>query len=152
MILRFIKFGWAVSLVAGLGALLYVYASIPEHVVYSLSDKYFGKGAVTREVFFYSSLGFMAFINFLLYALSKNLKYQDESINELIKKWQLSLAVLINIFAIVIMNFVFLVNSGETFNFDNIGYLIYVSFGFIVLWIIALPILLVRAFKRSKQK
>ncbi len=152
MILRFIKFGWAVSLVAGLGALLYVYASIPEQVVYSLSDKYFGKGAISREVFFYASLGFIAFINFLLYALSKNLKYQDESINELIKKWQLSLAVLINIFAIVIMNFVFLVNSGETFDFDNIGYLIYISFGFIVLWIIALPILLVRAFRSSQQK
>lgn len=150
MILRFIKFGWAVSLVAGLGALLYVYAAIPEQVVYSLSDKYFGKGAISRETFFYSALGFIAFMNFLLYALSKNLKYKDESINETIKKWQLSLAVLINIFAIVVMNFVFLVNSGESFNFSNFGYLIYVSLGFIVIWIITLPILLIRAAKRNR--
>ena len=150
MILRFIKFGWTISLVAGLGTLLYVYASIPEQVVYSLSDKYFGKGAISRDAFFYTALGFMAFMNFLLYALSKNLKYKMESVNETIKKWQLSLAVLINIFAIVVMNFVFLVNSGDTFDFNNFGFLIYIALGLIVLWILTLPILLIRSAKLSK--
>jgi len=151
MVLRFIKFGWSISLVAGLATLIYIYAAIPDPVIYSLSDSLSGRGVISREKFFYISLGFLAGMNFLLYALSKNVRYRMQSINSLLRKWQLSLAIVINIFFIVIQNFVFLVNSGEKFNYDNFGYLIYVALGLILIWIIALPILMVREAAANKK-
>ncbi|MTI22723.1 hypothetical protein E1176_16950 [Fulvivirga sp. RKSG066] len=132
-----------------LATLLYVYAGIPEQVVYSLSDSVISKGAIPRETFFYVSLAFLAGMNFLLYALSRNMRYRNKSINELLRKWQLSLAVVINIFFIVITNFIFLVNSGESFNFNNFGYLIYVALALILIWILALPFLMIRAARKN---
>lgn len=152
MVLRFIKFGWFVSLFASLATLLYVYASLSAQVVYSLSDKFIDKGAIDREAFFYVALFSVAFINFLLYALSRNLKYRQPEINELLKNWQLSLAVVFNIFYIVILNFIQVVNSGEKFNYDYFGYLIYVSIALLILWIFALPFLLIRATKLNKNQ
>jgi len=150
MILRFIKFGWTVSVLLALGALLYIYASLPEFVVYSLSDSVFQKAAVSRETFFYVSLGFLAGVNFLFYALSKNMRYQSEAINTILKQWQLSLASVLNFFFIIIINFIQIVNSGENFNYDYFGYLIYVILAVILIWIFSLPVLIIRALPSNK--
>lgn len=152
MILRFIKVSWFFSLVGTLATLLYVYAALPEHVVYSLSDRFVGKAAIGREGFFYVALFSIAFVNFLLYALSRNLKYKLPDVNDLIRNWQLSLAVVLNIFFIVILFFVYLVNSGDKFDYDYFGYLIYVCLGLLFIWIVALPFLLVRAARLNKKQ
>ena len=151
MVLRFIKFGWGITVVAALATLLYIYAALPELVVYSLSDEVIPKGAVSRESFFYISLIFLAGINFLLYALASNASYRNKFINLALKQWKFGLAVVINIFFIVALNFIQLVNSGERFNFDYFGYLIYVGLGLILLWILTLPILLVRASNKKEN-
>lgn len=150
MVFRFIKFGWIISVVAALASLLYVYAALPELVVYSLSDAVVAKGAMTREVFFYSALGLLALSNFLLYALSKNVRYKSESINLLLKKWQLSFATVLNFFYLIIFNFLQLVNGGESFDFHSFGYLIYIGIALIAGWLLILPILLVRVINANK--
>jgi len=150
MILRFIKFGWSISVLAGLGVLLYIYASLPDIVVYSLSDSVFQKAAVSRDTFFYVSLGFLAGINFLFYALSKNMRYKSEAVNNILKQWQLSLALVLNVFFIIVINFIQIVNSGENFDYDYFGYLIYVILAVVLIWILSLPILLIRALRANK--
>lgn len=151
MIFRLIKFVWAVSLVAALASLLYVYASLSEEVIYSMDTTLIDEGKVlSRESFFYVCLGFLAGLNFLLYALSKNMRYRMEAMNTLLKNWQLSLAVVINVLFIIIVNFLQVVNSGESFNYDYLGYLIYVGLGLVLLWILALPILMIRTASLNK--
>lgn len=152
MILRFIKVGWFISLFASLATLLYVYASLPQQVVYSLSDKFISKGAIDREGFFYVALFSVAFVNFLLYALSRNLKYKLPAVNDLIRNWQLSLAVVFNTFYIVILFFIQVVNSGEKFNFDYFGFLIYICIALLLIWILALQFLLLRAARLNKKQ
>lgn len=136
---------------ASLATLLWVYASLPEQVVYSLSDKFISKGAIGREGFFYVALFSVAFVNFLLYALSRNLKYKMPAINDLLRNWQLSLAVVLNIFYIIILYFIQIVNSGEKFDFSYFGYLIYICIALLLIWIIALPFLLIRAARLNKN-
>lgn len=148
--LRFIKFGWSVSVVSALAVLLYVYAGLPQLVIYNFDSSFLSK-TVDKEVFFYISLGFLAIVNFISFAISKNINYRQEGIKELLKKWVLSFALVLNIFYIIIMNMVFLINSQEKFDFDHFGWLVYLSLGLLFVWILALPFLIIRAIARFKK-
>lgn len=140
---RLIKAFWFLSLIVGLIVLLYIYAGLPEQVAYEVE----ADGAMSyvgREAFFYISLAALVIANFSLYTVSRSLRYRRETTNILMTNWQLSLAGVLNFFFIVVWNFISLVNSGENFNYDNFGYMIYVALGLIVVWIIALPVLLIK--------
>lgn len=138
---RLVKAFWFVSVLISLAVLLYVYAALPEIVNLNILG---GVHKFDRETSFYTALAVVALSNFALYALSRHMKYRNKAVNTIMINWQLSLAGLLNFFYIVAMLFLFLLNSGETFNFDNFGYLIFVSLGFIIIWIFVLPILLIR--------
>ncbi|MEL7001493.1 MAG: hypothetical protein AAFN93_02030 [Bacteroidota bacterium] len=138
---RLVKAFWFLTVLISLAVLLYVYAGLPEVVAFDL----LGNGrSLDRETSFYIALVILSLTNFSLYALSRHMKYRSEAINTIMINWQLSLAGLLNFFYIVSMLFVFLLNSGESFNFNNFGYLIFVSLGFVIIWIFVLPILLIR--------
>ncbi|WP_157494168.1 hypothetical protein [Fulvivirga imtechensis] len=141
---RMIKAAWGLSLLAGLSVLLYTYAGLPQKVGYELDNFGDVTATVGKEAFFYVSLAVLVIANFSLYTVSRSLRYKRESINNLMTNWQLSLATVLNFFFIIVWNFIMVVNSGETFNYDNFGYLIYISLGLIVVWVLALPILLMK--------
>ncbi len=134
---RLIKFFWFVSLAVGLGALLYTYASMG-------SQLEFGEYSFSREAYFYGALAVLVLFNFTFYAISRNLRYRSASLEEMMVNWQLSFAAILNLFFIVSVFFVMLVNSGERFNFDSFGYLLYVCLGLILIWVLALPVLIGR--------
>ncbi|GAA0190334.1 hypothetical protein GCM10009122_51800 [Fulvivirga kasyanovii] len=140
---RLIKAFWFLSLIVGLAVLLYIYAGLPEQVAYQIGEAG-GMSYMGREAFFYLSLAALVIANFSLYTVSRSLRYRRKSTNTLMTNWQLSLAGVFNFFFIVIWNFISLFNSGENFNYDNFGYMIYVALGLIVIWMIALPVLLIR--------
>jgi hypothetical protein len=129
---RLIKFIWFLTLMMGLGALLYTYAAAAEQMT-------FGAYGFNREVYFYVALFILIFFNFTFYALSRNLRYKDNSLREALVNWQLSFAAVLNLFFITSVFFIMLVNSGENFDYDNFGYLIYVCLGLIGIWILMLP-------------
>ncbi len=139
---RVVKFLWFLSLLTGLGSLLYTYASMSEQLV-------FGQYEFTREAYFYGGLVILVLFNFTFYAISKNLRYSSRALEEMMVNWQLSFAAILNVFFIVSAFFVMLANSGERFDFDNYGYLLYVCLGLILLWVLALPILIGRAALRK---
>lgn len=141
---RLIKAFWFLSLLVGLVVLLYVYAGLPEQVVYRLDQFGMPVADIGREAFFYISLGALVVANFSLYTVSRSLRYKRAATNELMTNWQLSLAGVFNFFFIVVWTFISMVNSGESVDYHSFGYLIYVALGFIVVWILAFPILLIR--------
>lgn len=141
---KLIKAFWFISVLGVLVALLYVYAALPEHVVYNLAED-----GVSRDTFFYISLAIVTLSNFALYALSKNLRYKNLNINVIISSWALSFAGVLNFFFIVTMNFFFLFNSGEKFNYNSFGYLIIVGLILIIIWVLGLPVFLIREKNRA---
>ncbi|MCG8389410.1 MAG: hypothetical protein MJA30_27915, partial [Cytophagales bacterium] len=72
-----------------------------------------------------------------------------EVLNSLLINWQLSFAIVLNLFYVVGLNFIFLFNSGEKFNYDSFGYLVLLALGLILVWLVALPILVVRQSRLS---
>ena len=141
---RLIKAFWFLSLLTGLVVLLYVYAGLPEQVTYKLGEGGASISEIGKEAFFYISLAALVVANFSLYTVSRSLRYKRASTNHLMTNWQLSLAGLFNFFFIVAWSFISVINSGENFDYDYLGYLIYIALGFIVIWILAFPILLLR--------
>ena len=131
---RLIKFLWFVTLVTALGSLLYTYAAMGEQLE-------FGTYRFSREVYFYGALFVLVIFNFTFYTLSRNLGYSDQKLRQALVNWQLSFAAVLNLFFISSVFFIMLVNGGEDFNYDNFGYLLYVSLGLILLWILMLPAL-----------
>ena len=138
---RLVKAFWFVTLLTSLSVMLYVYAALPEIITFDL----FANGSTfDREIYFYVALAILSLSNFSFYALSRHMKYKTESINTIMINWQLSLAGILNFFYIVAMLFLFLINSGEDFNYNNFGYLVFVSLGLVVIWVFVLPVLLIR--------
>lgn len=139
---RVIKFFWFLSLACGLFALLYTYAALGRELV-------FGEYDFSRESFFYGGLAVLVIFNFTFYAISRNLRYQNKNLQQSIVNWQLSFAGVLNLFFIVSVFFIMLVNGGEQFNFDNFGYLLYVCLGLIAVWVLALPVIIGKATLRK---
>lgn len=129
---RLIKFIWFLTLFVALFALLYTYAGAPEEMV-------FGSYSFTREVYFYVALFILVMFNFTFYALTRNLGYREGRLRSALINWQLSFAAVLNLFFITSVFFLMLTNSGENFDYDYFGYLIYVCLALIGLWILMLP-------------
>ena len=134
---------WFLSMLATLGALLYVYASLPQEVL--VQDDTDARVAISNEVFFYLAMIFIALSNAMVYVMAKVFKT-----NEDLRSWFYGLVVALNIFFIIGMNVISLYNSEEKFDYDRIALIIYGSLGLIVLWAAAWPVYAI--FKRSNLK
>lgn len=141
---RIIKFIWLISLLSGLATLLYTYAAMGEIVSIDSDTGDTESGSVSRELYFYIALGILIIFNFTFYAISRNMHMADDHMKYLLINWQLSFAAVLNLFYIVGVLFIMLLNSGDNFDYGNFGYLIYIALAFIILWVIALPVLIVR--------
>ncbi|MEM7107080.1 MAG: hypothetical protein AAF519_02555 [Bacteroidota bacterium] len=146
MIGRFIKVFWFFTLLGGLASLLYVYAGLSQEAQIYLSDA--NQLFSDKESFFYVALAILSVQNFIFYALSKNIKYKNENLLTLVINWFISFAGTLNIFYIVTVHFIFLVNSGEKMEFNNFGFLVIVALALVILWLVGLPILVLRKLKK----
>jgi hypothetical protein len=136
MVLKLFKGVWFLSMLAVLGNMLYVYASLPEEV--RLGGENMEIYALDRETFFYLAVTFITIVNLLVYLFSKKLIP-----NEDFRTWLHGLVITMNIFFIVGMSFISLFNSAERFDFERIRFIIYGSVGLVVLWAIGWPLYLI---------
>jgi hypothetical protein len=143
MVLKLLKAMWFLSMLATLGALLYVYAGLPQEVL--VQDDTDARVAISNEIFFYLAMIFIALSNAMVYVMAKVFKT-----NEDLRSWFYGLVVALNIFFIIGMNVISLYNSEEKFDYDRIALIIYGSLGLIVLWAAAWPVYAI--FKRSNLK
>ena len=138
---KLIKALWFATLIATSAFLLFVYAGFTEEQLILITNSSTG---IDRETFFFGTLGWIMISNFTFYVLQWRLRKNDSNFSEFTKGWLMGLAAGFNFFLIVCLSFVQVFNGGENFNFDSIGYLIFISLGLIVLWTLALPIYLVK--------
>jgi hypothetical protein len=143
MALKLLKAIWFLSMLVTLGALLFVYASLPQEVL--VQDDTDARVAISNEVFFYIAMALIAVSNAMVYVMAKVFKTNEE-----LRTWFYGLIITLNIFFIIGMNFISLYNSEEKFDYDRIALIVYGSLALIILWAAAWPVYAI--FKRSNLK
>ena len=132
MILKIFKGVWFLSLMAWLALFLYVYASLPEQVLIRETEN---KVFLSREAVFYLFLAAIVLVNGLVFIVSRLFTDRENFLS-----WFCGLIICFNFFFVIVLNFINLVNSGEKFNYDRIGYVIYGSVGLFVFWAVGWPV------------
>jgi hypothetical protein len=132
MILKIFKAVWFLSLMAWLALFLYVYASLPAEVLIRETEN---KVFLSREAVFYLFLAAIVVVNGLVFIVSRLFTDRQNFLS-----WFCGLIICFNFFFVIVLNFINLVNSGEKFNYDRIGYVIYGSVGLFVLWAVGWPV------------
>ena len=143
MVLKLLKAIWFLSMLVTLGALLFVYASLPQEVL--VQDDTEARVAISNELFFYLAMLLIAISNALVFVMAKVFKTNEE-----LRAWFFGLIITLNIFFIIGMNFISLYNSEEKYDYDRIAVIIYGSLALIILWAVAWPVYVI--FKRSSLK
>lgn len=133
MALKIIKGVWFLSLMAFLGAFMYIYASLPVNVTLLEGDSAI---ELSRDTIFYGFLVITGITNMLVFIVSR-LFPADQS---QFKTWFYGLVISLNLFFIVALAFINLYNSTEKFDYSNIGYVIYGSICLVAVWVVSWPV------------
>jgi hypothetical protein len=144
MTLKLFRAVWFLSMLAVLVNLLYVYASLPEEV--SLIEEGMEKFVIGRELIFYIAMIAIVVVNVMVYLFTKKLVPEED-----FRIWLHGLVISLNIFIIIGMSFISLVNSAENYDFGRLGIIIYSSVGLVVLWALGWPIYVIGKKFLSKQ-
>ncbi|MEZ4945821.1 MAG: hypothetical protein R2804_09850 [Cyclobacteriaceae bacterium] len=133
MILKLIKAVWFLSLVGFMAIFMYIYASLPQQVVIQEGVEMV---SLSRDTVFYLTLGVVALINVLVFVFSK--LYGNS--NEPFSVWFFGQIILLNFFFCTVLGYFNVLNSGENFEFDNLGIVIYGSVALIIVWAVGWPV------------
>ena len=124
---------WFLSMVAGLGGLLWVYAGLPQQVI--VLDDASGRVETDREFLFYILMVFLMIVNVMVFLVRKLSK------DDTLVAWFYGLIITINIFFIVALNVLGVYNSTEPFDFTQAGIVVYLSLGLMILWVLSWPVI-----------
>lgn len=135
MILKIFKGVWFFSLMALFVVFFYVYAGLPEEVVFSESE---GSLSISRNGFFFSSIILLAVINVLVFVVRKLLSNGNQSFSS----WFYGLIVTFNFFFFTSLGFIHIFNGGDRYDFSNMGPAMYGSLILLCVWMISWPVFL----------
>ncbi|HWA35033.1 MAG TPA: hypothetical protein VG737_12920 [Cyclobacteriaceae bacterium] len=127
MLVKISKGVWFFSLLGTLGIFLYVYASLPEMVSFDGGGAGF---AVSRNGLFYATLGLLAILNAVVFIVAKVFAGGSQYFIA----WVYGLVTFFNLFFVVALELVGVSNSQERFDYQRIGYIIYISIALVVIW------------------
>lgn len=134
MILRIFKVVWFFSLMAASVVLFYVYASLPDPVLLVKGETDL---SVSREIVFYAVLLPLSLFNLLVFVF-RRLHFLDSQENFV--SWFYGVVICFNLFFVVSVSFLSLYNSGERFDYQSIGLIIYGSIILLLAWSCAWPV------------
>ncbi|HOO09373.1 MAG TPA: hypothetical protein PKW06_05505 [Cyclobacteriaceae bacterium] len=133
MVLKIFKALWFLSLLGFMVVFMYIYANLPQRVV-------FGQGVdaagLSRNTVFYLVLGVVALVNVLTFVVSRFYG----SRNEPFSSWFFGQVMVLNFFFCTVLGYFDVLNSGERFDFQRIGIVIYGSIFLMVAWAIGWPV------------
>lgn len=132
MVLKLSRAAWFLSTLGLLAGLLLAYAGWREELIVAGSGEEVVR--VGREGLFYGLAIFFSLVNVLVYVIGK-FYASDENF----RAWFHGLILTVNVFFVVAVNYIGLVNSGETYDFSRSQYFLYGSIFLIVLWAVSWP-------------
>jgi hypothetical protein len=133
MALKISKVLWVFSLLAVMALFMYVYASLPETVVVNENTDTI---SLSKEAVFYIALAFITFANALVFLVTRI--YPEEDFY--FKSWFYVLIIWVNLFFVIGLNFISLYNSGEKYDYERLGAIIYGSVTILIIWIMVWPV------------
>jgi hypothetical protein len=133
MALKIFKGIWFLSLLAFLVVFIYDYAALPENITIGEGESGL---STSRDGLFYAFIGTVAVINALVFVVTRLFTEKDSDF----KAWFYGLVATLNIFFIVSIGFIGLLNSNEIFDYERIGVIIYGSVGLIAVWATGWPV------------
>ncbi len=142
MIVKVFKAVWFFSLMATVALFLYVYASLPADI--QVRDG----SAISRDGLFYTTLALLTVFNALIFVISKLYAGTEGYF----QAWYYGLMTFLNLFIIVVLEFLNVYNSQERYNYDSLGFVIYGSLGMVVLWSSLWPVYFLVQRILTKQK
>lgn len=143
---RLIQFGWTVSLLGFMVVLGIIYASLPLQVQYYEGPKGINEMFINKSSFFYISTFTFLAINLICYLSRRTIKSVKTSKQSLIKNewfkealgnWITSFSMIINLFLILILLFLNLLNTQDA-DIANFGYIAYAGPVLIIIWMVIL--------------
>lgn len=143
MILKLFKAVWFLSLMGFMAIFMYIYASLPERVIIQEGLE---AVSMSRDMVFYLSLGAVALINVLVFVMAK--LYNS---NEPFSTWFIGQIIVLNFFFCTVLGYFNVLNSGEKFEFERLGIVIYGSIWLIIIWAIGWPLYALSRKFLSKQ-
>lgn len=144
--LKIFRVVWFLSALALLANMLYVYASLPLHVL--LLQQGLDRFEVSREISFYIALFVVALVNVMVYVSS--VAYKN---NIPLRTWFAGLVICINTFFVAAFSFIGIYNSGEHYDFSRMGTVVYGTMILVAGWTLSWPIiLLVRYLTRTTAR
>lgn len=136
MILKLFKAVWFLSLMGFMAIFMYIYASLPERVfILEGGDSW----SLSRDMVFYLFLGIVALINVLVFVVSR--LYGNS--NDPFCTWFFGQVIVLNFFFCTVLGYFNVLNSGEKFDLERLGVVIYGSIFLIVIWALSWPVYLV---------
>lgn len=133
MILKIFKAVWFLSLMGFMVIFMYIYASLPEKVVIQEGLE---AVSISRNMLFYLTLGIVTIINVLVFMISKLYGTRNEPFSI----WFYGQIIVLNFFLITVLGYFNVLNSGERFEYERLGVVIYGSIVLIVIWAIGWPV------------
>jgi hypothetical protein len=144
MVFKIFKGVWFFSLLALFGIFIYVYAGLPEEVLFSDEASMPSLG---RNGFFYSATLLFALVNSLVYIITRLVSAKGQEFYS----WFYGLIITLNAFFISTLSYVFVVNAGERYDYSRLGPGVYGGLLLVIAWMAGgLLLLLFRKFS-SKQ-
>lgn len=129
MILKILKGVWFFSLLGLMALFFYVYASLPEVVVFS--DELDGF-SVSRNSFFYLFIVSLVAVNVLVFLIDKLVKLPNQAFHA----WFYGLVVTLNAFYFSTLLYLLVLNGGDRYDFSRMGPVMFGSMILIVIWIL----------------
>lgn len=133
MVLKIFKAVWFLSLMGFMVIFMYIYASLPEKVVIQEGLE---AVSISRNMLFYLTLGIVTIINVLVFMISKLYGTRNEPFSI----WFYGQIIVLNFFLITVLGYFNVLNSGERFEYERLGIVIYGSIVLIVIWAIGWPV------------
>lgn len=133
MALKISKVLWVFSLLAVTAFFMYVYASLPETVVVNENSDTI---SLSKEAVFYFALALITIANALVFLVTRIYPEKDF----MFKAWFYVLIIWVNLFFVIGLNFISLYNSGEKYDYERLGAIIYGSVSILLVWMAVWPI------------
>lgn len=144
MALKIFKGIWFFSLLGLLVTFFYVYASLPEQV--ALWEEGLTT-SISKNGLFYLAISLIAFVNVLVFIVTRLMFNQVQGFYG----WFYGLITTINIFFIATLLLLYVLNSGERYDYSGMAPAIYGSLFLVAAWIIGWPIYAISQKITSKQ-
>lgn len=143
MVLKIFKGVWFFSLLGLFVLFFYIYAGLPENVVFSESENSL---SISRNGFFYSSIILFALINVLVFVVGKLLSNGDQGFSS----WFYGLIITFNFFFITSLGFIHVFNGGDRYDYSQMGPAVYGSLILLCGWMISWPFYFIYKKKHSQ--